>query len=384
MKLLPPLRRKQRFAAAALAVLLLFAPVGVSYSKALMAPSNISPAIKTVEWMRNNHMGFIVGAAENIWYTINQPPKGGPALKSLPGRAKASPAPSSSAAAQAQPKQIPNQAQPKRVPNNVQPMISPALPQEGVWTPAGQSYNGSSPILTTTLRPDPVHPSVVAGLAWIDTSRTHLTLVPGVDQPKSALGGGPGQVPFQARSSLLATFNSGFKTKDGQGGFIANGKVYVQPKPGLGTIAIYRNGKVRIGSWGTEIQPSKDIVYLRQNLPLLVDQGKVNPAEKDPWPWVSNTVGNNVLVWRSGIGVDANGNLIYAAANGISESGLAGLLKHAGAVRAMALDENTAWVDFFTYAAPGGYQPSKLLPSMSNPMYRYLVPDQRDFFMVTK
>ena len=50
----------------------------------------------------------------------------------------------------------------------------------------------------------------------------------------------------------------------------------------------------------------------------------------------------------------------------------------------MALDENTNWVDFFTYAAPGGNQPSKLLPSMSNPMYRYLVPDQRDFFMVTK
>ena len=287
MKLSSSLRRKQRFAAAALAVLILFVPVGVSYSKALMAPGNISPAVKTVEWMRNNHMGFIVGAAENIWYTINQPPKGGPTLKSLPGRSKASPAPSGSAAAQ---------AQPKHVPKNVQPIISPALPQEGVWTPAGQSYNGRPPILTTTLRPDPAHPTVVAGLARIDTSRTHLTLVPGVDQPKSAFAGGPGQVPIQDRSSLLAAFNSGFKTKDGHGGFIANGKVYVQPKPGLGTIAIYRNGDVKIGAWGKEIQPSKDIVYLRQNLPLLVDQGKVNPTEKDPWPWVPNTVGNNVLV----------------------------------------------------------------------------------------
>lgn len=375
MKLLSSFRLKRRFAAAALAVLILFVPVGASYSKALMAPGNISPAVKTVEWMRNNHMGFIVGVAENIWYTINQPPKGGPALKSLPGRSKASSTSSRSAAAK---------APPKSVPKNVQPIVTPALSGEGVWTPAGQSYGGRSSILTTTLRPDPTHPTVVAGLAWIDTSRTHLTLVPGVDQPKSALASGPGQVPVQDRSSLLAAFNSGFKTKDGHGGFIANGKVYVQPKPGLGTIAIYRNGDVKIGAWGTEIQPSPDIVYLRQNLPLLVDQSKVNPSEKDPWPWVPNTVGNNVLVWRSGIGIDANGNLVYAAAHGISESGLAGLLKHAGAVRAMALDENTTWVDFFTYAAPGGSQPSKLLPSMSNPMYRYLVPDQRDFFMVTK
>lgn len=383
MKLLSSFRLKRRFAAAALAGLILFAPVGASYSNALMAPGNISPAVKTIEWMRNNHMGFIVGAAENIWYTINQPPKGGPALKSLPGKSNVSPTPSSSATTQTQPKHIPKRV-PKSVPKNVQPIVTPALPGEGVWTPAGQTVAGGSPILTTTLRPDPAHPTVVAGLAWIDTSRTHLTLVPGVDQPKSAFAGGPGQVSVQDRGSLLATFNSGFKTKDGHGGFIANGKVYVQPKPGLGTIAIYRNGDVKIGAWVKEIQPSPDIVYLRQNLPLLVDQGKVNPAEKDPWPWVPNTVGNNVLVWRSGIGIDANGNLIYAAAHGISGSGLAGLLKHAGAVRAMALDENTTWVDFFTYAAQGGSQPSKLLPSMSNPMYRYLVPDQRDFFMVTK
>jgi hypothetical protein len=50
----------------------------------------------------------------------------------------------------------------------------------------------------------------------------------------------------------------------------------------------------------------------------------------------------------------------------------------------MALDENSYFVDFFTYAAPGGAVPSKLLPSMRNPMDRFLVSDQRDFFMVLK
>ncbi len=374
MKSLSFLRSKRRIAAVTLTLLMLV-PIAGSYSAALVAPGNVSLAVKTVEWMRNNHMGFIVAAAEDVWYTINAPPSGGPTLHSLPKQAKASPGPSGN-------KTGPGQA--KQIPKNIQPVISPALPQEGVWAPAEQTYGGASPILTTTLRPDPLHPSVLAGLAWIDTPQTHLTLVPGLAEPESPVGSGPGQVPVQDRASLLATFNSGFKTKDGNGGFTANGKVYVQPKQGLGTIAIYRNGDVRIGTWGKEIGPSPEISYLRQNLPLLVDGGKVNPAERDPWPWVPNTVGNNVLVWRSGIGIDANGNLIYAAANGISENGLATLLQRAGAVRAMALDENTNWVDFFTYGAPGGNQPYKLLPSMANPMYRYLVPDQRDFFMVTR
>jgi hypothetical protein len=78
----------------------------------------------------------------------------------------------------------------------------------------------------------------------------------------------------------------------------------------LGTIAIYRDGSVKVGAWGSEIQPSSQIVYLRQNLPLLVDQGRINPEVNERWPWVPDPVGNNVLVWRSGIGVDARGNLI--------------------------------------------------------------------------
>ena len=32
---------------------------------------------------------------------------------------------------------------------------------------------------------------------------------------------------------------------------------------------------------------------------------------------------------------------------------------------------------------PGGSQPTKLLPTMSRSPYRYLVPDQRDFFYLT-
>ena len=264
-------------------------------------------------------------------------------------------------------------------PKNIRPLIRPALPKEGVWTPAGRSVGGRFPILETTLRASPSYPTVVAGLAWINTPLVRLVLVPGLTQPTP--NAGRGQVPPGLRNGLLATFNSGFKNKDGHGGFIANGRTYVNPKPGLGTIAVYKSGKVKIGNWERNLHPSPNITYLRQNLPLIVDHGQPNPATNNSYLWGA-TVGNAVRVWRSGIGMDSHGGLIYAAGNGVTTRELADLLVRAGAVRGMQLDINSYWVNLFTYGAPGGGSPSKLLPSMTRSKYRYLSPDERDFFAV--
>jgi hypothetical protein len=89
-----------------------------------------------------------------------------------------------------------------------------------------------------------------------------------------------------------------------------------------------------------------------------------------------------VLVWRSGVGVDRAGNLLYAAANYQSAKGLARILIHAGAVRAIELDINSYWVSFNAFARPGAQGPAKLLPDIGRPATRYLSPDDRDFFAV--
>jgi hypothetical protein len=87
-------------------------------------------------------------------------------------------------------------------------------------------------------------------------------------------------------------------------------------------------------------------------------------------------------VWRSGIGVDAKGNLIYAAADAQTVGSLAQILIRAGAIRAMELDINSYWVTFITYAEPLAGRPSSLLPAMTRGPNRYLTPDDRDFFAV--
>jgi hypothetical protein len=122
------------------------------------------------------------------------------------------------------------------------------------------------------------------------------------------------------------------------------------------------------------------VAFARQNLPLIVNEGRPNPnLENGEW---GATVGNAVLVWRSGIGVDSHGNLIYVAGEDQSAQSLARALIHGGAVRAMELDINSYWVSFITYGAPGAEGAKNLLPGMTRSPSRYLEPDDRDFFAV--
>jgi hypothetical protein len=81
--------------------------------------------------------------------------------------------------------------------------------------------------------------------------------------------------------------------------------------------------------------------------------------------------------------VTANGALVYAGGPALSAPALASVMARAGAVRAMELDINSAWVDFFTYGPPAapGQLPSvtKLLTSMQASPNRYFTANSRDF-----
>jgi hypothetical protein len=123
------------------------------------------------------------------------------------------------------------------------------------------------------------------------------------------------------------------------------------------------------------------VVYARQNLPLIVNNRLPNPNLSDGPEWGA-TLGNAIRVWRSAVGVDRHGNLIYAAANDQTVGSLAAIMIRAGAVRAMELDINTYWTSFITYHRPGATGARKLLPNMDRSPLRYLTPDDRDFFAV--
>ncbi len=150
---------------------------------------------------------------------------------------------------------------------------------------------------------------------------------------------------------------------------------------GIATLVAYRDGRVDVVRWHGGPAAPPDVWFAKQNLPPIIYGGRLNPNLSDGPEWGA-TVNNAVRVWRSGLGIDRYGNLIYAAANYQTVRSLAEILKRAGAVRALELDINEDWTSFITYRRPGAFSPSNLLPTMFRPPTSYLTPDERDFFAV--
>jgi Phosphodiester glycosidase len=340
--------------------LFLLAIPAISFWQAMTRPSNVPFSIRAVEWLRDNGAAWLVSDVERMYYSFSAPSKGGPALKRLPN--------------------IGTGGAGSYAPRPIPPVITPALPGEGDWHGTGQLVAGAPPVLVTTFRPDPSYPQMVAGVAWIDSSRAWLQLYPGRYEPANS-GSAAAQVPSALRGVLLATFNSGFKLEDDGGGFVAFGHVYAPLRDGQATFVRYRDGRADVISWGGGPTPGPEVEFARQNLPLIIDGGQLNPNLSDGPQWGA-TLGNAIRVWRSGVGVDARGNIIYAAADNQTATSLAQILQRAGAVRAMELDINAEWVTFNFYGRPWAGSAAKLLPDMTRDAARYLSPDDRDFFAV--
>jgi hypothetical protein len=351
----------------AIVVLAALVPVLYSYSSAMLQPSSLSLGVRSVEWLKMNHGAWLVNNVERMYYTWNAPAKGGPALRKLPGFAPATSVASKPVAYRPAP---------------LVPLVHPALPGEGIWHSSGVAVQGAPGVLMTQFRPEASYPQNVAYVAWIDHTRTQVALYPGRYEPPSpSQPRGPMSIPYSQRWRLLATFNSGFAYRDSHGGFALNGRSYTPLVRGMGTVVGYSDGSVDVLAWNGGATPPAGVVFAKQNLPLIVNGGRANPNLTDSTTTWGATLGNAVRVWRSGVGIDAHGNLIYAAADYMTVRSLAAILIHAGAVRAIELDINPTWPTFITYTHGAQLAAAKLFPT-SHPASRYLNPDDRDFFAI--
>jgi hypothetical protein len=344
-----------------------------SYTTMMLKPSSLPLTVRSVEWIRNHHGNWVVDEIEHYWYSWHAPKKGGPQLKSLPsiGLVPATNTGPTSRRARAV---VP-------WPPPIKPIFPNRLPGEGIWKRTGPLVNGGPPVLVTTFRPELDYPQIVAYVAWFDHTRTALAWYPGRYEPPSAPVRGPMMVPLDQRSRLLATFNGAFTYAAGLNGSSIGGRTYEPLKEGLATLIGYRDGRVDVRTWHGGPSPGPDVAFARQSLRLIVDHGKLSPALdlSDKWGY---TLWGRVRVWRTAVGIDARGNVIYAAANGQTVITLAKILRHAGAVRAMQFDINPEWPTLITYSHRHGLNPTKVVPNVQQAVTRYLVPDDRDFFAV--
>jgi hypothetical protein len=257
---------------------------------------------------------------------------------------------------------------------------------EGVWTTASMPLGNqpNPPLWHTFYRPDPARPYARVDLVWVDPSQTQLTLVQGTVEPRPVDGvAGTGRIPLAVQSSgkLLAAWNGGFLTIHGPYGMMVNRRIIEPPRDDFAVLAQYADGRVRLGVWGRDITMTADLVSFRENGPILVDHGVVNDNALLSW---GKSVSGATRIWRSGIGLTADGGLIFGVGNALSAQTLGEALRSAGTIEGMQLDVNAWHVFFFTYGlTPIGLVPTKLNPAMPGGSQTFLKPYDRDLMYLT-
>ena len=235
------------------------------------------------------------------------------------------------------------------------------------------------------MRPDPAHPDLTVSLAWMDPATVRFMLIAGTRQPGGGSGPAGAQVPADLQSQVLAAFNSGYKLRDTPGGALEEGHMAGTLQDGIASFVVHTDGSATVGMWGRDAQLGPDVTGVRQNLHLIIDGGAVVPGLRHNVGGLWGGLRSTLPTWRSAVGVDAQGHVLYASGNQLTLDVLAEALHSAGAVRAMELDIHKKMVvyNLFTHpagqAAPVGH---RLSPDMPTPAGRYLVPDQRDFVAV--
>ncbi len=346
---------------------------GWSVGHALTVPGGGTFAERIAEWARDHEMGPLVTFGE--WLSYNPPRTGGRpsvSFNKLGGTAVrskkhyAGPAPV--------------------IPVNLGSPAGKPLPGEGVWKVA-VSVKGVPAVFKTYVRESRLYSSYYAGIVSIDQRLVRFDLRPGSEDPGPGDWGTPMDIPPGHRTGLVATFNSGFRIASAGGGFYLNGHHDGTLVKGAASEVYYRDGRLRIGSWGQgglHLGPQVDGV--RQNLKLIVINGKVPPAvDQNVLSSWGATLGGGYYVWRSGIGITGDGRIIFVYGPALDVRTLASLLRRAGAVTAMELDINPDWMSFMYYLPighPADPSPVNLLPGQIQPADRYYSVSNRDFTAV--
>jgi hypothetical protein len=222
-------------------------------------------------------------------------------------------------------------------------------------------------------------------LMRFDQGRVHLTLHSGVND-----GGASGwrygdRITAREIHLLIAAFNGGFKLTYHDVGFMSGGHVAVPPKSGLASIVTYTDGTTDIGAWHVGFPLSNKTVFsVLQNQRLLVDHGvtaaSASTCIETCW---GETLGSRKRVARSGLGIAADGQLVWAAGEHLLPADLATTLIGAGAVRAIELDINPYWVAGYLYVHHrSGPSPVPVVPGQHGIEGELLEPDNRDFLAI--
>ena len=271
------------------------------------------------------------------------------------------------------------------------PMVTnlPREKNEGVWKVRKlKAFPDSAVMAYSYVRPDEARPFAYVTLLQVDMHKVRIGAVAGTKQPGGPVGMiGPGKVPDEiiASGGLIAAFDGGFQYRDGQYGMIVGDTTYLPLQKDVASLVGYTDGRLKLVDYqGQDL--GKGVAFVRQNCPMLVQDGKVaiyDEANKKLW---GRTPTVAIYTWRSGLGIDKNGNLIFAVGNNLTPETLGIALAASGAVSAMQLDINPFWVRFniFDTLGNGEYKTVPLIKDLRDGSKDYLTGYAKDFFYIYK
>ena len=312
------------------------------------------------------------------------------------------------------------------------------VPGEGAWIPViddpfVNAYPGAPPAFVQGfVRPDRERPYVRVYVTLWDARQVQLRVVPGTREPRSATGElGSGTIPRdeQTLRTLVAAFDGGFQAMHGEFGMMADGRVYLPPKPWAATVAVMDDGRVGMGSWPApnwqggvfdEALANRQIpagmVEMRQNLTSMVEDGRWNPWERWWWGAAPQQSEEQTFTYRSGLCLTREGHMGFFWGTSLGPDALGQAMIQARCARAMHLDMNsghTGFEFFRPYRASGAgaasadgpdappvnpdyeaddswpeaegwrFRARKAVRSMAMRFPRYTGHDARDFFYLT-
>jgi hypothetical protein len=233
---------------------------------------------------------------------------------------------------------------------------------EGEWIaivddPFVNQYPGAPPAFASSfLRTDPERPYTRVFVTMWDPRQVQLRMVPGTQEPESATGQrGDGYIDRDATTTRLVVgaFDGGFQAMHGEFGMMAEGQVYLPPKPWAATVAVYDDGRVGMGSWpgpnwrgdydetAAIAQIPENVFEYRQNLTSMVEDGTFNPWQRWWWGAAPQTSSEQTFTHRSGLCVTREGFMAFFWGESLSADTLGAAMISARCARAMHLDMNS-------------------------------------------
>lgn len=310
------------------------------------------------------------------------------------------------------------------------PVLTDPMRGEGEWIPVvDAAFVNATPgaptaFWQTFLRVDAERTFERVYVTLWDPRQVQLHVAMGTREPESATGEtGTGMVPRDPAllRDLVAGFNGAFQALHGEFGAMADGRVYLPPKPFAATVAVYADGRVGVGTWpgsrrrwDEEVatrQIPADVISLRQNLTSVVEDAVYNPWQRWYWGAAPLAADEQTYIGRSGLCLTSEGFMAFLWGETMGPDELGKAMLALRCVRGVHLDMNTKHTGFEFYrpfaagrspaslgreltaaefeggalSAPGWVFRSRLAVTTMAPIRfpRYLGRDPRDFFYLT-